>query len=229
MEVATKHLHFLGNPIILCTCLLWFHCCQTDLICIQYFISAVVITWFGNVHSGKAEPSVENCTHKEEERGLKISCTLIGFTDIPQDIPDETFWLFIGEAELTMIRAYTFYQQGYASNLYFLGFYKNNISIIEDASFYGLVNLKYLVLKRNNIASLRRDMFLGLDHLEQVYLQRNFITAIVPGTFDWLTSANYLWIQINRMSTLDSRVLSNQQRPLKQFGLNRFVNCDTAS
>ncbi len=180
--------------------------------------------WFGTVHSGQTEPSADNCTHDKEELGLKITCVSIGFTEIPENVPDKTVWLYVAQDQLTMVRAYTFYQQGYASNLTFLSLYSNKISVIEDASFYGLVNLKYLVLQSNNISSLRREMFVGLDQVEHVYLERNFITVIAPGTFDWLTSVNYLWIGTNRMKTLDSRVLLNQQRPLKQFSLSRFVD-----
>ncbi len=189
-----------------------------------FLISVVTVIWFHNVWNGMAVQSVENCTHLFEEGGLKIFCSSQGFTEIPKDIPDETVWLYVTGYELPMIRAYTFYQQGYASNLTFLALYKNEISVIEDASFYGLVNMKVLVLVNNKISSVRREMFVGLGQVEQVYLEVNYITIIEPGTFDWLTSANYLFLGTNRMSTLDSRVLSNQPRPLKQFGLNRYVN-----
>ncbi len=190
-----------------------------------FLISVVIIVmWFSNVHIRMAGYSVENCTHLFPEGVLKIMCKSQGFTDIPLDVPDATLWLYISdEDELTTVRAYTFYQQGYASHLTFLSLYQNKISVVEDASFYGLINLTILSLQSNNISSLRMEMFVGLDQLEQLYLRNNFITTIEPGTFDWLTKVQYLWIGMNRMSTLDSRVLSNQQRPLKQFGLSRFV------
>jgi len=90
----------------------------------------------------------------------------------------------------------------------------NKISDILPGTFENMSSLEYLDLSYNKIKHLNGAMFSGLGafngltKLTQLSMQRNKISDILPGTFEDMSSLEYLDLSYNRIKHLDSAVFS---------------------
>ena len=83
-----------------------------------------------------------------------------------------------------------------------LGLHNNQITVLPQGIFAGLVQLQCLGLSKNKITVLPQNIFAGLVQLQQLDLHNNQITVLPQGIFDHLNQLQKLHLQNNQISVL---------------------------
>ena len=155
----------------------------------------------------------------------------MGLTNLPDDIPEDTV-----EVDLTHNRIEILPPNAFSHFLVCLelrlGF--NKIWSIENQTFNGLDRLKVLHLNKNHLDSLEPGMFSGLARLETLDVCCNVIRTIGDGTFLQLSKLqvldlnhNELYLEHNKLLTLDSTVLKHFSRPFSLSIKGNPLLCDS--
>ncbi|XP_036370803.1 uncharacterized protein LOC115225961 isoform X2 [Octopus sinensis] len=152
-----------------------------------------------------------------------INCINRNLLSIPQPIPTNVEYLYLGYNNIATIKEGAFTGLSNLKELYldnnkisriekemFRGLHNleklnlgaNNIFTSKEGAFTGLSNLKYLYLGSNNIATIKEGAFTGLSNLKELYLRYNNIATIKEGAFTGLSNLNYLYLRYNNIATI---------------------------
>lgn len=119
--------------------------------------------------------------------------------------PSVTYLDYVGN-QIRTIPAYAFKS---LPNLQSMEFWEGQITNIEDNAFYGLPQLTILDFSQDHISStITNSTFIGLSGLQTLYMYLNNVSKIEPGALKPLESITSLWLQDNKLSTLDPEVLN---------------------
>ena len=124
-----------------------------------------------------------------------------GLTEIPNNIPEGAYQVWIND---------------------------NEIVDISSGAFSQLTDCFFLVLDKNKLTYIRAEMWNGLDSLKELHLYRNLISYIAPGSFEKLTNLRGLYMESNKLTTLEQNVLGDLVPNHLVLALNyNPIQCDS--
>ena len=97
----------------------------------------------------------------------------------------------------------------YSRNLFKLILNNNNLTIILNGMFRGLISLKLLDLSRNKIQQIKSTAFRDLKQLEEIYLNLNYLIAIHKYLFNLNTNLNKSDLSHNKLRYIENNTFGN--------------------
>ncbi|CAJ1099267.1 E3 ubiquitin-protein ligase MIB2-like [Octopus vulgaris] len=137
-----------------------------------------------------------------------INCAHRNLPSIPQPIPTNVEYLYLGSNNIATIKEGTFTG---LSNLNYLALWGNSISTINEGTLTGLSNLKGLDLGGNNIATIKEGAFTGLSNLKTLGLGNNKISRIEKEMFQGLQNLEMLFLDNNKISRIEKEMFQGLQ------------------
>ncbi|KAM6956812.1 adhesion G protein-coupled receptor A3 [Aplochiton taeniatus] len=129
---------------------------------------------------------------------VKVVCDDVELMDTLQTsfLPNKTVTLILSNNKISLLRNATFY--GLAA-LEKLDLRNNLISTVEDGAFRGLVALKRLDLSNNRIGCFSPHMFVDLGTLSKLNLSGNIFSTLPLGLFSHLPSLRVLHLSTDTL------------------------------
>ena len=97
----------------------------------------------------------------------------------------------------------------YSRNLFKLILNNNNLTIILNGMFRGLISLKLLDLSRNKIQQIKSTAFRDLKQLEEIYLNLSYLIVIHKYLFNVNTNLNKLDLSHNKLRYIENNTFGN--------------------
>ncbi|XP_054083074.1 uncharacterized protein LOC105211447 isoform X2 [Zeugodacus cucurbitae] len=145
-----------------------------------------------------------HCTGTLER--LSLSCRGIGVVAVPVELPDTVVTLDLGNNNITIFEANTFFM---VPNLEELTLSDNSIINIDPNAFYGLGKLKRLNLQNCGLKSLPAHTFQGLKNLISLNLGSNLLTIINDDDFPHMPNLVVLLLKRNQIMKISSGAFTN--------------------
>ncbi|XP_041468022.1 insulin-like growth factor-binding protein complex acid labile subunit [Lytechinus variegatus] len=130
---------------------------------------------------GSTDLSTGSCKLQNKTKGIKATCSHLGLTSIPPQLPSNTITLDVSY---------------------------NQIRALQNDSFEGLLELSSLSLKENHISDLEVGTFLPLKKLRSLDMTGNLLTHLQPNLFNSNQMLSNLMLFSNNFSSVPTTSLS---------------------
>ncbi|XP_037088606.1 LOW QUALITY PROTEIN: protein slit-like [Pollicipes pollicipes] len=149
-----------------------------------------------------------------------VDCSHRGLTRVPFNIPRNTHKVELQDNNLTVIRQADFRD---LRQLRALNLAHNDIHLIEDSSFADATRLEKLRLHNNHIRHLPEELLSSMGNLQKLDLSHNLIRSIPSGTFAKLAKLQEINLENNQLRCISADATdSSNQLEILRLGGNRL-------
>ena len=165
-----------------------------NLVCAENVGSFLNFNLDGNISSWVS------CNSRWSEK--LVDCSGKYFTDIPEDVPNNTVILLLNQNQLIHLKKRNFIKFG---NLKILDLSYNNLTQIDQNAFEGLTRLEVLNLSYSNVLDYHDQLFTPLTNLKVLNLTRIAqYLKINYNAFENMTKLESLYLERNRLQPFPS-------------------------